>query len=235
MRPEDATAHSEFDAILRFGELESYQVDRIRLEQLPIPEIDLSAYWGIIAGGSPFDISLAEKQKGAIQKQIEQFFVSLFDQIIPLDFPFLGACSGNGHLGNYYGATISNTYAEPIGTTTLTITETGSGDPLLVGLPNRFLGFVGHKEACDEIPLGADLLVTSETCPVQMFRIKNNIYATQFHPEADAQEFVLRIKTYKQNGYFPPNEAETLIKSLASAKAPVPNKILKRFVRRYRP
>ncbi len=234
IRPEDATAQSEFEAILRFGGLKATEVDRIRLEQVSIPAIELGGYWAIIAGGSPFDVSLPENEKSAIQKRIEQFFVALFDQIIPLDFPFLGACSGNGHLGKYCGATISNTYAEPISTVMLSKTKAGSKDPLLVGLPNSFLGFVGHKEACDDAPPGAELLLTSETCPVQMFRVKKNIYATQFHPEADAQEFVLRIKTYMDNGYFHPSEADDLIRTLTPAKAPVPNIMLKRFVQRYR-
>ena len=234
MRPEDVTAQSEFEAILRFGGLKVTEVDRIRLEQVPVPKVDLNAYWAIIAGGSPFDVSLPEAKKGRIQKRIEQFFVDLFDHIIPLDFPFLGACSGNGHLGKYCGTTISDTYSEPIGTVMLTTTEAGSKDPLLMGLPHSFVGFVGHKEACEDTPPGAELLVTSETCPVQMFRIKKNIYATQFHPEADANEFVLRIKTYGKNGYFHPSEANTLIKALKHAKTPVPNAMLKRFVERYR-
>ena len=234
MRPEDVTAQSEFEAIIRFSGLDTAGVDRIRLEQFPIPEIELDAYWAIIAGGSPFDVSLPEAKKGAVQKRIERFFVTLFDQIIPMDFPFLGACSGNGHLGKYCGATISSTYAEPIGTVMLNKTEAGHEDPLLSGLPHSFLGFVGHKEACDETPQDAKLLLTSETCPVQMFRIKKNIYATQFHPEADADEFVLRIKTYKDHGYFQPEEADSLISSVKDSKAPETNAILQRFVHRYR-
>ncbi len=235
MRPEDATAQSEFKAILRFGGLKRGEVDRIRLEQVPFPEIHLERYWGIVAGGSPFDVSLPEIEKSSTQKQIEAFFVRLFDQILPLDFPFLGACSGNGHLGKYCGVNISSAYAEPIGTVMLTKTKAGHEDPLLSGLPHNFLGFVGHKEACDETPKDAKLLLTSETCPVQMFRIKKNIYATQFHPEADADEFVLRIKTYKEHGYFHPREADSLIKAVMDAEAPETNAILKRFMQRYRP
>jgi len=67
-----------------------------------------------------------------------------------------------------------------------------------------------------------------------MFRIKKNIYATQFHPEADAKEFILRIKTYKYSGYFPPRQAGELINTIRDSKAPVPNEILRRFVKRYK-
>ncbi|TNF75268.1 MAG: glutamine amidotransferase, partial [Bacteroidetes bacterium] len=56
MRPEDATADSEFEAILRVGGLERSEVRRFRLEQ-EIPRVDLDDYAAIIAGGSPYDVS----------------------------------------------------------------------------------------------------------------------------------------------------------------------------------
>ena len=233
MRPEDATADSEFKAILRVGHLAPNEVHRVRLEK-GIPKVDLENYDAIIAGGSPFDISTPEPLKSPIQKNIEAFFNTLFDKVVPNDFPFLGACSGNGALGSYCGASISNTYAEPIGSVTLHITEEGAKDPLLKDLPQTFSALVGHKEACDDLPPGAVLLATSTSCPVQMFRVKQHIYATQFHPEADADEFIVRIHTYKDYGYFPPEEAEDLIASIRTLKTPVPKEILKRFVEQYK-
>ena len=234
MRPENETADSEFEAILRVGKLERDQAHRIRLEQQANIEIDINDYCAIIAGGSPFDVSSPAHEKKEVQKQIESLFSNLFDQIIAVDFPFLGACSGNGLLGSYCGATISNTYSEPVGSVTVALTPEGEKDELLFGLPKQFIAFVGHKEACDNVPQGAVLLVTSETCPVQMFRVKKNIYATQFHPEADVQEFILRINTYKNYGYFPPEKADALISGIQGRATPFTNEILRRFVMKYK-
>lgn len=234
MRPEDETTKSEFNAFLGVGQLLPKQVHRIRLEKDPIPEIDIHDYSAIIAGGSPFDVSTPEEKKSPTQKRIERFFSRLFDQVIPEDFPFLGACSGNGHLGKYCGATISNTYAETLGIVPVTLTNAGMEDPLLKNLPSTFSAFVGHKEACDDTPPGAKLLITSKLCPIQMFRLKKNIYATQFHPEANANEFILRIKVYKHSGYFPPEQAEELIDAIRDSKALIPQEILRRFVDRYK-
>ena len=164
---------------------------------------------------------------------MESFFNHLFDQVIPMDFPFLGVCSGNGLLGNYYGTKISRKFGEPIGSVMLHLTEDGANDRLLHGLPKQFLALVGHKEACDHLPQGATLLASSETCPVQMFRIKQNIYATQFHPEADGDEFILRINTYKNFGYFPPEQAGALIEAVQDIDTPFPKEILRRFVKKY--
>ncbi|MCX2718133.1 glutamine amidotransferase [Lentiprolixibacter aurantiacus] len=233
MRPEDATANSEFEAIMRVGGLKPEEVQRVRLEQ-GIPDIKLKDYAAIIVGGSPFDLSTPPADKSETQKNIEAFFNKLLEEVVQVDFPFLGCCSGNGLLGKFCGVSISRTYSEPIGSVMISVTEEGAADPLLKGLPDSFLARVGHKEACDTIPDEAVLLATSDPCPVQMFRIKKNIYATQFHPEADAHEFIMRIKTYKNFGYFPPEQAEDLIAAALQIKTPKPKEILKRFVAAYK-
>lgn len=234
MRPEDETCNSEFEAIVKVGSIDRERVDRIRVEQLEELHLDISNYAAIIAGGSPFDVTCPADQKTEVQRRVEIFFNHLFDQIIESDFPFLGICSGNGLLGNYYGTEISKKYGEPISSVMLTLTPEAEKDRLLRGLPKQFPGFVGHKEACDTFPQGATLLVSSRTCPVQMFRIKKNIYATQFHPEADEHEFILRINTYKNYGYFPPEQAGELIEAVKGIETPVPKEILRRFVETYK-
>lgn len=233
MRPEDETANAEFNAITSKGEIKPENVERIRVEQLKTKDINLENYCAIIAGGSPFDISTPKDQKSTTQIEVENFFKRLFDQVIPIDFPFLGACSGNGLLGNYCGVNISKKYAESIGPVELTLTEAGMCDDLLKGFPKTIQALVGHKEACDEIPKEATLLASSKVCPVQMFRIKENIYATQFHPEADEEQFSLRIDIYKDYGYFPPSEVEHLKSVIKDVQVPESNEILKRFVNKY--
>ena len=109
---------------------------------------------------------------------------------------------GTGLLGTYCGTEISTKYSEPIGGVDIEVTAEGKQDPLLAGVTSTFRALVGHKEACAGVPAGAVLLATSKTCPVQMFRIGENVYATQFHPEADQNEFILRINAYKHHGYF---------------------------------
>ena len=75
--------------------------------------------------------------------------------------------------------------------------------------------------------------MTGSACPVQMFRIGENVYATQFHPEADPEEFALRIDTYRNHGYFEPHEADDLKKRVSQKPTPYAQEILRRFVERY--
>lgn len=234
LRPEDETADNEFAAILKYGELSADEVERVRAEQQGIPPLTLSDYYAIIVGGSPFDISTPVQEKSELQQQIEADFTKLFDQVVAQDFPFLGACSGNGLLGNYCGATISTQYAEPVGGVDMHLTPEGSIDPLLHNFPDTIRVLVGHKEACDHNPPGATLLGYSDTCPVEMFRLGSNVYATQFHPEGDAAGFTVRINIYKHHGYFPPETADDLIASIATEETPFAHEVLRRFVKRYR-
>lgn len=233
LRPEDEASDSEFNAFLKCSKLDQSEVVRIRAEKKGLPKIDLANYSGIIVGGSPFDITTPEDKKSDIQKKVENDFNKLFDKVVKEDFPFIGACSGNGLLGNYCGAKISRQYGEPVGGVDINVTEEGGNDPLLKDLPNPFRALVGHKEACDGTPPNTTLLASSDTCPIQMFRVGKNIYATQFHPEADADEFKLRINIYKHNGYFPAEDAKKLIGAVEKENITVPKKILRRFVELY--
>ena len=233
LRPEDATSDSEFEAFLKYGQLDKADTRRIRIEKTGIPELSLEDYAAVIVGGSPFDISMPQEQKSAIQVRIESDFRRLFDEIVAHDFPFLGACSGCGLLGSYLDTPISNCYAEPVGGARVTLTDDGRRDPLLAGFPEQIDVLCGHKEACDELPAGAALLLTNQACPVQMFRVGENVYATQFHPEGDSEGIALRIQVYKHHGYFPSEEAEALIAAVNRQGTPYAREILCRFIKRY--
>ena len=189
-----------------------------------IPEnLSLENYSAVIVGGSPFDISTPEQDKSAIQKKIEkieQDFNHLFDKIVSKDSPFLGACSGNGLLGSHLGTSISTMYGETVGCVAINITEEGKKDAPLTGFPDQISVLLRHKEACDITPIGATLLMIGIACPVQMFRIGENVYATQFHPEGDIEGFTLRIYAYKHHGYFQPHEADGLINAISQKDTP---------------
>ena len=233
LRPEDDTSDNEFAAILKYGELKIENAHRIRIEKNGIPDLSLSHYSAIIVGGSPFDISTPEADKPPIQKKIESDFKNLFDEIVPNDFPFLGACSGCGLLGSYLNANISGQFAEAVGSVSVQITNEGREDSLLEGFPEHIQVLLGHKEACDSPPHEATLLLRGDVCPVQMFRVGKNIYATQFHPEGDCEGFTLRIRAYKNHGYFKPDEAQGLIDAICQNDTPLAREILRRFVQRY--
>jgi GMP synthase (glutamine-hydrolysing) len=232
-RPEDEAADDEYAAMLRAGGLDERDLHRVRLEAAPMPALDLDRYAGVILGGGPFDSSDPEHAKSANQRRVEAELRTLLDELVARDFPFLGACYGVGTLGVHQGGVVDRTYGEPVGAVSVTLTDEGRDDPLLAGLPESFAAFVGHKEACRLLPPTATLLASSPTCPVQMFRVRSNLYATQFHPELDVVGIVTRVRVYQHAGYFPPDTLDELVMRLRTAQVTQPPRILANFVARY--
>ncbi len=235
LRPEIEASDSEFHAILAKTGLAPADTLRIRLDAESLPDaLDLSRYSGVIVGGGPGCVSDAPEDKTPVEAKIEAAVLSLMPEIIADDIPFLGCCYGIGILGHHLARAVSKAaYSEPVGTSHCRLTEAGKQDPLTADLPVEFDAFVGHKEALQTLPEGCTHLISSPTCPFQMVRHKQNIYATQFHPEADAAEFETRINIYKHRGYFPPEEAESLIGMVHASNVHAPEKVLRNFVARY--
>lgn len=232
-RAEAAAADDEYAAFLRFTGLDERSLRRIQLDRTPLGPVDLDGLSGILLGGGPFNASDPVAAKSATQRRVERELAALLDDVVERDFPFLGACYGIGTLGLHEGAVVDRTYAEPVGRVGVTLTREGRTDPLLGVLPVAFDAFGGHKEAVTALPAHAVVLASSPGCPVQAFRVRRNVYATQFHPELDVAGICTRIDVYKHAGYFAPEEAESL-KELARDSVVVhPPRLLARFVELY--
>ena len=201
-----------------------------------MPEgLDLGRYAGVIVGGGPGCVSDAEAEKSPVEKRIEDAVLGLMPEIVGRDLPFLGCCYGIGILGHYLGAPVGKgRYGEGVGAVTCRVTEAGRTDPVLAGMPEAFDALVGHKEAVEALPAGCVHLVASDPCPFQMIRRGRHVYATQFHPEADGDGFALRIRIYREKGYFAPEDAARLEAAVRSAAVSAPARILWNFVERYR-
>ncbi|MCF6743909.1 glutamine amidotransferase [Blastococcus sp. KM273128] len=230
-RPEDEAADEEHASFLRCTALPADRLHRIRMEAGPLPALDLDDYAGVFLGGGPFNSSDAEKSD--VQVRVERDVAGLLDEVVDRDLPFFGACYGIGTLGTHQGGVVDRTFGEPVSAVEVGLTPEGRVDPLLAGVPDRFTAFVGHKEACRVLPPTAVLLASSATCPVQMFKVKENVYATQFHPELDVASIVARVRIYQHAGYFAPSEVEAVVARLTPAVVTAPGRLLANFVARY--
>jgi GMP synthase (glutamine-hydrolysing) len=232
-REDEEAAENEYRALLGFTGLDRSTLRRIRLEERPLPALDLAEWSGILLGGGPFNSSDPYDTKTALQQRVEEDLHRLMDEVVPADFPFLGACYGIGTLGTHQGAVVDRTYGEAIGRVRIELTEDGRADPLFSALPSPFDSFVGHKEAIRKLPPHAVLLASSPGCPVQAFKVGRNVYATQFHPELDVAGLCLRIEVYRHSGYFEPDQAEALQEMVRAGAVHDPPRLLRRFVELY--
>lgn len=232
-RAEDVPADEEYELFLRYSGLDERHLRRVRMEAGPLGPVDLDDYSGIFVGGGPFNASDPDEKKSDVQHRVEAEFRELLDEVVARDFPFLGACYGVGTLGAHQGAEIDGTYGEPISVVEVTRTAAGIADPLLAGLPDTFAAFVGHKEAIRTLPASATLLATGTACPVQMFRVRRNVYATQFHPELDVEGITTRIHAYAGHGYFAADELQLTLEAVCRMPVTHTGDILRAFAERY--
>lgn len=233
IRDEDEAADDEYRSMMLFAGLDETGVQRIRLTHRPLGPIDIADWSGIILGGGPYNVSDPPESKSATQRRVESELLPLIARIVDVDFPFLGCCYGVGTLGSVIGATVDRTYPEPVGGMPITLTDAGRSDPLFADLPDDFDAYGGHKEAVSTLPSDVACLATSVACPVQAFRVRQNVYATQFHPELDLKGIITRIDVYKDYGYFAPESAESLKTEVLQWNVQYPGTVLRRFVDRY--
>jgi GMP synthase (glutamine-hydrolysing) len=233
IRAEDAAADDEYAAMMRFAGLDTKGLHRVRLTHRSLGKIELADWSGIILGGGPYNVSDAADSKSQTQRRVESELLPLIGRIADRDFPFLGCCYGVGTLGSVVGATVDRTSTEPVGAMTVILTEPGRRDPLFADLPDVFDAYGGHKEGASALPSDLVCLAYSADCPVQAFRVGDNVYATQFHPELDADGICTRIDVYKDYGYFAPETAESLKSAALQRSVEHPPTILRRFAERY--
>jgi len=232
-RFEDEAADDEYAGFLAAGGLTPDQLHRVRLEARPMPPITLDDYSGVIVGGSPFNASDPDDTKSAVQHRVERELGTLLTDVVAQDFPFLGACYGIGLLSSFLDGVVDETWSEAAGPIVVGLTPEGETDQLFGKLAPRFEAFVGHKEACTVLPSGAVLLATSENCPVQAFRVGENVYATQFHPELTQAGILTRLRVYHDNGYFEPDAYDDVIAAIHASEVTEPATIMKAFVQRF--
>jgi GMP synthase (glutamine-hydrolysing) len=233
IRGEDEAADDEYRAVMRFAGLDTTGVQRIRLTHQSLGSIDFDDWSGIILGGGPYNVSDPPESKSTTQQRVESELLALIGRIVDEDYPFLGCCYGVGTLGTVVGAVIDRKFPEPVGGMTITVTDAGRDDPLFAGLPDVFDAYGGHKEAATTLPADALCLATSPQCPVQAFRVRENVYATQFHPELDLDGIDIRVNVYKNHGYFAPESAEQMKTEARQWDVRYPHTILQRFIKRY--
>jgi GMP synthase (glutamine-hydrolysing) len=232
-RVDDEAADEEYASFLAAGGLEPQQLVRVRLESAPMPVIDLDDFAGIIVGGSPFNASEPAGLKSEVQLRVEAELGALVDRVVERDFPFFGACYGIGLLTSRLGGVVDGTWPETAGPTTVSVSEAGAADQLFGRLERSFDAFVGHKEACTELPPGGVLLASSALCPVQAFRIGENVYATQFHPELTRAGILSRIRIYRDNGYFAPGGYDGVVEAIEQSSVTEPAALVRAFVERF--
>jgi len=139
---------------------------------------DVTHYNGLVVLGGPMNVDNLERYPHLAVE------VELIRQAIEQGIPVLGICLGAQLIAKALGASVSANGAKEIGWYEITPTAEAKDDPLFRDFKRAEKIFQWHSDAF-ELPPGAVLLATSQTCHRQAFRYGTNVYGFQFHLEVD--------------------------------------------------
>lgn len=167
-------------------------------ENVVIPE-NLNDFAGFITGGSgEYNIS---DWPGQIKRKIERLRPVL-EEIVESDLPLLSICFGHQLMAYWLGGEVKNDKAQAeSGTVEIHLNKKGTDDRLFNDIPGNFYAVLGHKDSATKLPKGAKLLAYSDKCRIEAYKIKNNIYGVQFHPELDREGMLWRLSLYPSYAY----------------------------------
>jgi GMP synthase (glutamine-hydrolysing) len=107
-------------------------------------------------------------------------------RLLDIHVPTLGVCLGAQLLAKAAHARVFRASEPEIGWHEVALTDDAEDDPVLGGLPKRFLAFQWHYYTY-AVPAGAVELARSEGC-TQAFRLGDSVWGVQFHPEVTAEQ-----------------------------------------------
>ena len=146
--------------------------------------------------------------------------------------PTFASCWGFQAMARAMGGRVEKdlSHAE-VGTHWLKLTEAGLADPVFGPLGETFQGQMGHEDHVVELPPNVTLLASSGRVRNQAYRFNNrDIYCTQFHPELNYGDLLLRVQNYPEYiqriAGLPPERFPELL-----AETPETELLLKRFIR----
>jgi GMP synthase (glutamine-hydrolysing) len=180
-------------------------IDVIKSQELPEPE----GISGAIITGSH---SMVTDQASWMVK-VEAWIPRVLKQNIPL----MGICFGHQLLAQAMGGVVDyHDGGREIGTVPITLTQEGKQDLLTGTLPSVFVGHAAHAQTVKKLPPGAHLLAHNSFESHHAYRLGNNAWGVQFHPEFTAgimNEYVIeQANSLVSEGY----DIETLQSSICN-------------------
>lgn len=133
-------------------------------------------YDGVILLGGPMNVDETDRCPFLADE------VKLLQQAFRRQLPTLGICLGAQLMAKAAGARVTKGPAPEVGWFPVRLTESGRQDPLFDGIPEELMAFHWHEDTY-ALPSKAVHLASSAQYPQQAFRLGDQAYAFQFHPE----------------------------------------------------
>lgn len=224
-------AHAEYRDALQASGLAEVEMEHRVLDSTDVEVGPLGNVSGVIVGGSSLNVTNAENgEYSAYQQHVHEQLQQLVESGVPVFF----VCFGLSWLVHSAGGEIGHSHAEDSGPTTVTVTDAGREDVLLASAPETFTALTGHTEnpeTSGEFPASLTVLATGPGGMIQMVRFGENVWATQFHAEMDADAMRTRMDFYHDYGYFAAGDYARIVADLPNHDVAAANGLIRSFAR----
>lgn len=141
---------------------------------------DLRSYDALWVMGGPMDVWDVDQHPWLVEEKR-----AIRHWVQDLRKPFLGFCLGHQLLADALGGTCGPQSPAEIGILNIQMTQAGREDALFAGLAPQQACLQWHSVRVAQPPHGAEVLASSEMCPVQAMRIGDNAWSMQYHVEME--------------------------------------------------
>jgi len=182
------------------GDFEDWIIHACGLTNTPVSVIKVSdgealppvaSLAGVIITGSP---AMVTEQTGWMQT-----LSAWIPQVLEQQVPLLGICFGHQLLAQAMGGCVGyHPQGREIGTVAIHLTAEGKQDKLLGVLPAVFSAHATHAQTVIRLPANAHRLAENPFEPHHAFRLGDNAWGLQFHPEFSAD--IMRAYISEQTG-----------------------------------
>lgn len=232
VRPQLDAADAEYESFLTGLGVAPGVLDRHDLVRDALAPDAVDRYAGFVVGGSPFNVTDPDHTKPDAQRRLEADLETIAAGAAASRTAALFTCFGIGVVTRLLGGTVTREHPEATGPTMIAVTDEGRRDALLGTVDGSFAALTAHKEGSAEVPPDAVLLATNDACPVQAYRVGDRLWATQFHPESTPLAFTQRMAVYRDGGYFPSSDYDTIAAHVMEAAITEPPRLLEAFATR---
>jgi len=115
---------------------------------------------------------------------------SLMKDVIANDIPFFGICLGGQMLATAVGGVVEKSPNKEIGISHFVVDESMATDKVFAPLAGKaVIAAQWHVDYISDLPEDVQVFAGNDVCPVQAYKVGNNVYGAQFHPEIDEEIF----------------------------------------------
>jgi len=193
------TAEHEVECIKKAMELSDAEIEvrNVTSTESTLPKLEeLKNYSAFIFGASS-DYNVTDWTSGVKEKCMATKYI--YDYALEHSVPTLGICFGHQLIAIFANGKVERDATQSEGgVVEVQLNEVGIKSKIFEDFEESFFVSSGHKDSVTKLPHSAVKLASSKATDNSVFKIQENIFCIQQHPELDVDGLVWRLSLFPE-------------------------------------